>query len=64
MKILKEQVIKYNILLSEVEAKTLKTMMQNPVCSVRPLEKMHEHSPCGKCEYCKLSKKIFEEIEW
>lgn len=50
----------FNILLSASEAETLKSIMQNPMCTDRQntLE-----PPCEKCECCKLSNKIFEALK-
>ena len=58
MKITKTE--QFNILLSGYEAMTLKAIMQNPMCTGR--HDINER-PCGKCECCKLSKKIFEALK-
>lgn len=55
-----EKVESFNILgLSFNEMKTLKAIMQNPMCSSRENE---NERPCGECEFCKLSKLIFESL--
>ena len=58
MKITKTE--QFNILLSAYEAMILKAIMQNPMCTDR--HSMSEPT-CGKCECCKLSKKIFEALK-
>lgn len=50
----------FNISLSADEARVLKAIMQNPMCSER--HNINE-MPCKKCEFCELSKKIFQALK-
>jgi hypothetical protein len=58
MKITKTE--QFNILLSGDEARALRAIMQNPMCtSLKP----KNDSPCGTCKSCMLSKTIFEALK-